>query len=43
MPSQQAQIEDSLAREMAKLKIQDERKRKEVERICAQSDELKEL
>ena len=43
MPSQQSQIEDSLAREMAKLKIQDERKRKEVERICAQSDELKEL
>jgi hypothetical protein len=28
---------------MAKLKIEDERKRKEVERICAQSAELKEL
>jgi len=28
---------------MAKLKIGDERKKKEVERICAQSDELKEL
>jgi len=28
---------------MAKLKIMDERKRKEVERICSQSDELKEL
>jgi hypothetical protein len=32
-----------LAREMANLKIGDERKRKEVERICSQSDELKEL
>lgn len=28
---------------MAKLKIEDERKRKEVERICAQSEELKDL
>jgi len=28
---------------MANLKIVDERKRKEVERICAQSDELKDL
>jgi len=28
---------------MASLKIMDERKRKEVERICSQSDELKDL
>ena len=28
---------------MARMKILDERKKKEVERICAQSDELKEL
>jgi len=40
-PAQSTTIEDSLAREMAKLKIGDERKKKEVERICAQSDELK--
>jgi predicted transcriptional regulator len=43
MPSQSAQIEDQLAREMANLKIEDERKKKEVERICSQSNELKEL
>jgi hypothetical protein len=28
---------------MARMKILDERKKKEVERICSQSDELKEL
>jgi hypothetical protein len=28
---------------MAILKIEDERRKKEVERICAQSDELKQL
>jgi len=43
MPTQAAQIEDQLAREMARLKIQDQRRTKEVERICAQSAELKEL
>lgn len=43
MPSQAAQIEDQLAREMARLKIEDQRRTKEVERICAQSAELKEL
>jgi len=36
-------MEHSLAREMANLKIHDERSRKETERICAQSDELKDL
>jgi len=43
MPTQSAQIEDQLAREMARLKIEDERRKKEVERICSQSNELKEL
>ena len=43
MPSQAAQIEDQLAKEMARLKIEDQRRTKEVERICAQSAELKEL
>jgi hypothetical protein len=28
---------------MARMKILDERKKKEIERICSQSDELKEL
>lgn len=36
-------MEESLAREMARLKIQDERQMREQEMICAQSDELKEL
>lgn len=43
MPSQAAKIEDQLAKEMARLKIEDQRRTKEVERICAQSAELKEL
>lgn len=38
-----AQIEDDLAREMAQLKICDERKKKEIARICSASNELKEL
>lgn len=38
-----ATLEDNLARQMALLKITDERKRKDVERICAASDELKAL
>ncbi len=40
---QKPNIEDQLAREMARLKIEDERRKKEIERICAQSDELKQL
>ena len=32
-----------MAREIANMKITDERKRKEVEKICQESDELKEL
>lgn len=38
-----ASLEDGLARQMALLKIDDERKKKDVERICSASDELKAL
>jgi hypothetical protein len=38
-----ARIEDDLAREMANLKITDDRRNKEVARICSASTELKEL
>jgi hypothetical protein len=43
MATRQPTIEDQLAREMARLKIEDARKTKEIERICAQSEELKQL
>lgn len=36
-------MEEGLAREMAKLKIADERAMREQEMVCGQSDELKEL
>ena len=36
-------MEESLAREMARMKMDDERKQREVEMVCASSDELKEL
>lgn len=36
-------MEEALARQLASQKITDERRRREVERLCAQSDELKEL
>lgn len=36
-------MEQQLAQEMARMKITDERKRREIEKICADSDELKEL
>lgn len=42
-PLNLASMEESLAREMAKMKIQDEKRMREVEKICCQSDELKEL
>jgi len=32
-----------LAQEMARLKIIDERKKRDIEKICAESEELKEL
>jgi len=38
-----AGMEESLAREMSKMKIQDEKRQREIEKICAESDELKEL
>ena len=36
-------MEEQLARELARMRVGDERKRKEVEKICAESDEIKEL
>lgn len=36
-------MEQALAAEMSKQKIGDERKRREIEKICTESDELKEL
>ena len=38
-----AQLEEQLAREMARQKQAEEARKREIERICAQSDELKEL
>lgn len=38
-----ASMEMNLAKEMARLKIVDEKKKREIEKICAESDELKEL
>ena len=36
-------MEAALAQEMSKMKIVDERKKREIEKICMESDELKEL
>lgn len=36
-------MDKQLAKEMARLKITDEKKKREIEKICAQSEELKEL
>ena len=38
-----ASMEHNLAKEMARMKIIDEKKKREVEKYCAESDELKEL
>ena len=38
-----AEMEENLAREMSKLKIVDERRQREIEKMCAESDELKQL
>ena len=38
-----ASMEAGLAKEMARLKIVDQTKRREVEKICSESEELKEL
>ena len=37
------QMEEALARQLASQKITDERRRREIEKICGQSDELREL
>lgn len=36
-------MEESLAREMARLKMDKEKQSREVEKICSESEELKEL
>ena len=36
-------MEESLAREMARMRIDDERRKRELTKICSESDELKEL
>ena len=36
-------MEDKLAREMARMRITDEKRKRELNKICAESDELKEL
>ena len=36
-------MEESLAREMARMKIDDEKRQRQIEKICVESDELKEL
>jgi hypothetical protein len=36
-------MEESLAREMAKMKVSGDRQTREVEKICKESDEIKEL
>ena len=38
-----ASMEKNLAREMARMKITDEKKRREIEKVCAESDELKRI
>ena len=36
-------MEEALARQLANQKVVDERRRREVEKLCGESDELKEL
>lgn len=38
-----AAMERDLAKEMARMKITSEKRKREIEKICAESDELKEL
>lgn len=38
-----ATMEEQLARQMAQMKIDNDKKKREVEKICGESDELKEL
>ena len=37
------QMEEALARQLAQQKLNDERRRREIEKLCGESDELKEL
>jgi hypothetical protein len=36
-------LEQALGRELVKSRMADERKRKDIERVCAQSEEIKEM
>ena len=36
-------MEEKLAREMARMRIEDERRKRELNKICSESEELKEL
>ena len=36
-------LEQALGRELVKVRVQDERKQKDIERVCAQSEEIKEM
>ena len=38
-----ASMEKDLAKEMARMKITSEKRKREIEKICTESDELKEL
>lgn len=38
-----SRMEEQLARQMASMKIDNDKKKREVEKICGESDELKEL
>ncbi len=38
-----AAMEKDLAKEMARMKITSEKRKREIEKICTESDELKEL
>ena len=38
-----AGMEQQLAKEMARMKIIDEKKKREIQKVCAESEELKEL
>lgn len=38
-----AGMEEKLAREMARMRIEDERRKRELNKICGESEELKEL
>lgn len=36
-------MEEALARQLAQTKVTDERRKREIEKLCGESDELKEL